>query len=85
MGVVDLDEPGVRLTSLVAGPGGFRLQFDVDDPDPQRKFFFRIVGVEPRMWDVTGPQGLYYEVTTSALTVRMPKLAAVVEFTEGSY
>ena len=49
MGVADLDEPGVRLTSLVAGPGGFRLQFDVDDPDPQRKFFFRIVGVEPRM------------------------------------
>lgn len=83
--VLDLAEPGVSITRFEVGRGCINMTFEVAEPDPTRRVFFRIVGVEPRMWDVTGPDGLTYEVTSSAMLVRMPLVGGDVEFVEGSY
>ena len=46
---------------------------------------FRIVGVEPRMWYVTGADGVTIDVTAQSVIVRVPLVNADLEFTPGSY
>ncbi|MCP3935778.1 MAG: hypothetical protein GY708_10445 [Actinomycetia bacterium] len=83
--VVDVDFPSVALSRAEWIDGSLHLRVEVLDESPNERTAFRIVGAEPRMWDILGPDGLTVEVTTSGLMVRMPRVSADIEFTEGSY
>ena len=46
---------------------------------------FRIVGVEPRLWWVSGVDDVVTDVHAGGMVVRLPAIDAHLEFTPGSY
>ena len=53
--------------------------------DPEVFTYFRIVGAEPRNWDVHGVDDAVFELTLSGLNVRVPMVRADIELIRGSY
>jgi len=53
--------------------------------DPTQWTTFRIVGVEPRLWYLTGIEGATMDVRPDSVVVRVPMVAGDLEFTPGSY
>lgn len=83
--VVDVDFPNVALTRAEWIRGGLYLTLKPLRDDPSVRTSFRIVGLEPRIWDLAGINGTTMEVTARALIVRVPLVAGTLEFTPGSY
>jgi hypothetical protein len=83
--VVDVDFPTVALRSAEWVAGALHLELAPLREEPRRQTEFRIVGAEPRQWDLTAPEGTTLDVTTSGVTVRMPMVDAQVILTPGSY
>ena len=83
--VVDVDVPDVVLTRAEWHQGALLLTIDPLDPDPAAWTEFRIVGVEPRLWWLTGIDGATMDVRTDCVVVRVPRVAGDLEFTPGSY
>ena len=83
--VVDVEFPDVALTTAEWRRGALYLEIDVRDEQPDRWTSFRIVGAEPRMWEVTGIPAASIDVTASAVLVRVPKVSGPLTFTPGSY
>ena len=83
--VVGIDFPTVALTRAEWVNGTLRLRLAPLHEDPRARTTFRIVGAEPRLWDLHGIDGTTMESTARALIVRAPLVHGDLEFTPGSY
>ena len=94
--VVDVDSSEVSVTLIETHGETFRLVVRPHGaPDARRSTEFRIVGVEPRVWWVNGTggdggpgdglDGVTTDVRAHFVLVRMPLVAADLEFTPSSY
>ena len=53
--------------------------------DPTVSTSFRLVGAEPRNWDVHGIEGASVELTMSGVNIRVPMISTDVQLIRGSY
>lgn len=53
--------------------------------DPERFTYFRVVGAEPRMWDVHGVENARIESKLSGLDVRVPMVRSAMTLIRSSY
>jgi len=53
--------------------------------DPKVYTTFRIVGVEPRQWDIAGIDGAMVDAKSDGIVVRVPLKTATMSFTPSSY
>jgi hypothetical protein len=83
--VVDVDFPAVALTRAEWVNGSLHLRLAPLREDRSARTTFRIVGAEPRQWDLFGIDGTTTELTAKALIVRVPLVHGDLEFTPGSY
>lgn len=83
--VVGVDFPTVALSRAEWVGGALRLRLAPLRDDPRAWTTFAVVGAEPRVWDVTGPDGTTLDVAGRAVSVRVPLVAADLELTPGSY
>jgi len=83
--VVDVDFPRVALQRAEWVDGNLRLELAVPDPDPEARTTFRVVGAEPRLWDVEAPDRTFVDVRLSGVHVHMPLVNARVELVRGNY
>lgn len=84
--VVDVDFPDVALSRAEwRSDGGLYLTMAPRVEDPNRWTSFRITGVEPRQWDLTGINGTTLDVRRDSVQVRCPMVHGDLEFTPGSY
>jgi hypothetical protein len=65
--------------------GNLRLRLAPRREDPNVFTSFRLVGAEPRNWDVHGLDGVSLELTTTGLNIRVPMITADVELIRSSY
>jgi hypothetical protein len=65
--------------------GNLRLRLAPLREDPAKRTSFRIVGAEPRNWDVHGMDGVSLDLSTSGLDVRVPLIAGDLELIRSSY
>ena len=84
--IVDVDFPNMALSRAEWNDqGSLFLRLAPLREDPTKFTTFRLVGVQPRQWDVQGPDGTTLDITGSGVIVRVPMVAADMEFSEGSY
>jgi hypothetical protein len=83
--VVDVDFPTVALSRAEWSKGCLLLTLAPRHEEPDKRTMFRIVGVEPRQWDLTGINGATMDVTARSVIVRVPLVNGDLEFTPGSY
>ena len=83
--VVGVDFPNVALRTAEWRDGALYLQLAVREEDPSSTTTFRIVGAEPRLWDLTGIEGTTLDVTARSVIVRVPRVNGDLTFTPGSY
>ena len=83
--VVDVDFPSVAFTRAEWVNGSLYLRMAPLREDPKVRTSFRIVGAEPRQWDLIAPDGTTIELTSRGVNVRVPMVHADLEFTPGSY
>lgn len=83
--VVGVDFPAMALTRAEWVGGNLRLRLAPLREDPTKRTSFRIVGAEPRIWDVHGMDGVSLDLSTSGLDVRVPLIAGDLELIRSSY
>jgi hypothetical protein len=83
--VVDVDFPAMAFRRAEWVDGNLHLGLAPLHEDPQRFTSFRLVGAEPRVWEVHGLEGVSLDVTASGVSVRVPMIAADLELIRGSY
>ena len=83
--VVDVDFPAMAFRRAEWIGGNLHLRLAPLHEDPQRFTSFRIVGAEPRIWEVHGLDGVSLDVSASGVSVRVPMVAADLELIRGSY
>lgn len=83
--VVDVDMPELALSRAEWVDGALYLTLAPRRPDPSAWTKFRIVGVEPRLWWLTGIDGATMDVRGDGVVVRVPRVAGHLEFVPGSY
>ncbi len=83
--VAGVDFPNVALSTAEWRNGALHLTLDVHDEDPSSRTTFRIVGAEPRVWELTGIDGTSLEHTAHSVIVRVPRVSGELTFTPGSY
>jgi len=83
--VVGVDFPEVALTRADWVKGALHLRVSVLHEQPRKVTSFRIVGAEPRLWEVTGIDGAAVDFTAQAVVVRIPHVSGELVFTPGSY
>ena len=83
--VVGVDFPSVALTRAEWVKGALYLRVAVLEEQPSKVTTFRIVGAEPRLWEVTGIDGAAIDFTAQAVVVRIPHVNGDLTFTPGSY
>ena len=83
--VVDVDFPDVALTRAEWIDGALYIRLTPRHEDPNARTSFRIVGAEPRQWEVSGIDGCTVDLTTAGVHVRAPRIAGELAFTPSSY
>jgi len=83
--IVDVDFPNMAFTRAEWIDGNLHLRLAPLREDPDAKTYFRIVGAEPRNWEVHGLDGFRLELTMSGLNVTAPMMAGDVAFIRSSY
>ncbi len=83
--IVDVDVPDMALRRAAWTDGNLHLTTAPQQEDPTRSTSFRLVGAEPRNWDIHGPDGVFLDLSTSGLGIRVPMVAADLELIRGSY
>ncbi len=83
--IVDVDFPAMAFTRAEWIGGNLHLRLAPLREDRNVFTSFRLVGAEPRQWDVHGLDGVGLDLTTSGLTIRVPMVAADLQLLRGSY
>jgi hypothetical protein len=83
--IVDVDFPAMAFTRAEWINGNLHLRLAPLREDRNAYTSFRLVGAEPRQWDVHGLDGVSLDLTTSGLTLRVPMVAANLELIRSSY
>ena len=83
--VVGVDFPTLALSRAEWVNGSLHLRLAPLREDPNTFTTFRIVGAEPRLWDLSGVNGVTMDVTARAVIVRVPLVSGDLEFSPGSY
>jgi hypothetical protein len=83
--VVDLDFPTLGLRRAEWSNGFLFLRLDPRREDHAARSTFRLVGAEPRVWWVSGAPDITVEMSARDVTVRVPMVAATIEFAPSSY
>ena len=83
--VVGVDFPTVAMSRAEWVKGALHLRISVLEEQPRKTTTFRIVGAEPRLWEITGIDGAAVDFTAQAVVVRIPQVNGELTFTPGSY
>jgi hypothetical protein len=83
--IVDVDFPAMAFSRAEWVDGNLRLSLAPLRDSPGTFTSFRLVGAEPRNWDVHGIDGATVELTTTGVNIRVPMIAADIELIRGSY
>lgn len=83
--VVDVDFPTMAFSRAEWVDGNLRLRLAPLREDSSATTTFRLVGAEPRSWDVHGPDGVRLDLSTTGLTITVPLVAAELDLIRGSY
>lgn len=83
--VVDVEFPEVALSVAEWRGESLRLRMEALHPDPLARTEFRVVGVEPRVWWVSGLDNVTVDVRSTGMVVRLPRVSADLEFNPSSY
>ena len=83
--IVDVDFPAMAFSRAEWIDGNLYLRLAPLREDRNAFTSFRLVGAEPRQWDVHGLDGVSLDLTTSGLTIRVPMIAADLHLLRGSY
>ncbi|HEY5662964.1 MAG TPA: hypothetical protein VIS05_02885 [Ilumatobacter sp.] len=83
--LVDVDFPEMAFTRAEWLDGNLHLRLAPRHADRSRSTSFRLVGAEPRNWDVHGIDGATLDLTTGGVHVRVPMVHADVQLIRGSY
>jgi len=83
--IVDVDFPTMALSRAEWIDGNLHLRLAPLREDPSRFTSFRLIGAEPRNWDVHGIEGAGVDLTMHGVNIRVPMIAADVELIRGSY
>lgn len=83
--IVGVDFPTMALTRAEWIDGNLHLRLAPLVNDPSRSTSFRLVGAEPRNWDVHGIEGATLELTSTGVDIRVPMIDADVVLIRGSY
>ena len=83
--IVGVDFPTMAFTRAEWVDGNLRLRLAPLREDPTRRTSFRIIGAEPRNWDVHGMDGVSLDLSSTGLDVRVPLVAGDLELIRSSY
>jgi hypothetical protein len=83
--VVEVDFPDVAFTRAEWVNGNFYGTVKVREPNPEKRTSFRIVGAEPRLWDVHAPDRTFVDVKLSGIHIAMPMVDGDIELLRGNY
>lgn len=83
--IIGVEFPAMSLSRAEWLGGNLQLSLAPLVEDPDVFSYFRIVGAEPRNWDVHGLDGATFELTLGGLNVRVPMVRADIELIRGSY
>jgi hypothetical protein len=83
--LVGVDFPTMAFTRAEWVDGNLRLRLAPLRNDPLKRTGFRIIGAEPRNWDVHGIDGVSLDLSTTGLDVRVPLVAGDLELIRSSY
>ena len=83
--VVGVDFPSIGLTRAEWLRGNLHVQVDAEPEQTGTRTMLRIVGAEPRVWELNGIAGASMEFTQAAVLVTFPRVSGELEFVAGSY
>lgn len=83
--IVGVDFPSMAFRRAEWIDGNLHLRLAPLQEDPNQSTYFRIVGAEPRNWEVHGLDGVRLELTMSGLNVTAPMVAGDVTLIRSSY
>jgi len=83
--IVDVDFPSMAFSRAEWIDGNLHLGLAPLRADPNVRTGFRLVGAEPRNWDVHGIEGASVELTTTGVNIRVPMISADIQLIRGSY
>jgi len=83
--IVDVDFPAMAFSRAEWIDGNLHLRLAPLREDRNVFTSFRLVGAEPRQWDVHGLDGVSADLSTSGVNIRVPMVAADLELVRGSY
>jgi len=83
--IVDVDFPTMALSRAEWIGGHLYVRLSPLYEDPNVFTSFRLVGGEPRVWNLTGVEGASMDVTMNGIFVRVPLVHADIVFEPGSY
>ena len=83
--IVDVDFPTMAFTRAEWIGGNLRLRLAPLHEDTAKRTSFRILGAEPRNWDVHGMDGVSLDLSSTGLDVRVPLIAGDLELIRSSY
>jgi hypothetical protein len=83
--IVDVDFPTMALSRAEWIDGNLHMRLAPLHEDPRVFTSFRLIGAEPRNWDVHGIEGASVELTATGVNIRVPLITADVDLIRGSY
>lgn len=83
--VVDVDFPTMAFDRAEWIGSSLYLGLAPRYEDPKVHTTFRIVGVEPRQWDIAGIDGAMVDAKANGVVVRIPLKRTLMSFTPSSY
>lgn len=83
--IVDVDFPTVALRRAEWVNGALHLSLAPLVENPRLRTTFRLVGAEPRVWCISGIDGVSMDTAGSSVVLRVPQVTGTLELTPGSY
>ncbi len=83
--VVGVDFPSIVLSRAEWLRGNLHVEVDAEAEQVSTRTMLRIVGAEPRVWELNGIAGASMEFTQAAVLVTFPRESGELEFVAGSY
>ena len=83
--IVGVDFPTMAFSRAEWIDGNLHLRLAPLREDPSKRTSFRILGAEPRNWDVHGMEGVGLDLSSTGLDVRVPMIAGDLDLIRSSY